>query len=64
MDEMETERLRWVDICDTLEAPRGVLNRCLGQVVLPSLGGRTSVGERGAMQAIVVGQAWRAGAAG
>ena len=62
MDDFEMERLRWRDISDTLEAPRGVLNKCLGQGRLPPLGGRTSVGEKAAMQAIVVGQVWRSGA--
>ncbi len=62
MDDSEMERLRWRDISDTLEAPRGVLNKCLGQGRLPPLGGRTSVGAKGAMQAIVVGQVWRPGA--
>lgn len=62
MDEVETERLKWRDIGDTLEAPRGVLNRCLGQSSSPPLGGRTAVGGKGAMQAIVVGQVWNPGA--
>ncbi len=62
MDDSETERLRWRDISDTLEAPRGVLNKCLGQGRLPPLGGRTSVGAKAAMQAIVAGQVWRPGA--
>lgn len=62
MDEMETDRLRWRDIGDTLEARKGVLRNCLGQGSLPPLGGRTSVGDKGAMQAIVVGQEWYPGA--
>lgn len=59
LDDMEWDRLRWVDISYTLEAPRGVLNKCLGQGSLPPLGGRTSVGPMGIMQAIVVGQPWK-----
>ncbi|CAD6587204.1 MAG: hypothetical protein ASARMPRED_003025 [Alectoria sarmentosa] len=62
LGETETERLRWRDIGDTLEAPRGVLRRCLGQARMPPLGGRTAVGEKGVMQAIVVGQPWEPGA--
>ncbi|CAF9932523.1 MAG: hypothetical protein ALECFALPRED_005316 [Alectoria fallacina] len=62
LGETETERLRWRDIGDTLEAPRGVLKRCLGQGRVPPLGGRTAVGGKGLMQAIVVGQAWKPGA--
>lgn len=58
VDDMETDRLRWRDISDTLEAPRGVLRRCLGQGLMPPLGGRTVVGGKGLMQAIVIGQAW------
>lgn len=59
LDDAETDRLRWRDIGDRLEAPRGVLKKCLGQGSLPPLGGRTPVGPKGIMQAIVVGQAWR-----
>ena len=60
MDETETERLRWQDIRDALEAPKGVLRNCLGGF-RPPLGGKMSVGEKGVMQAIVAGQVWRAG---
>ena len=59
MDEFETERLEWRDISDTLEAPRGVLNKCMGQGSSPPLGGRTSVGGKAALQAIVIGQVWK-----
>lgn len=62
MDEYEADRLTWRDISDRLEAPSGVLRKCLGQGSLPPLGGRTSVGDKGAMQAIVVGQPWKNGA--
>ena len=64
MDERETERPRRRNISDALEAPRGVLRKCSGQGSLWPLGGRTLVGEKGAMQAIVIGQAWRPGAGG
>lgn len=62
VDDSETDTLMWRDISDTLEAPRGVLRRCLGQGSMPPLGGRTAVGGKGLMQAIVVGQAWNPGA--
>lgn len=62
MDEYEADRLMWRDISDRLEAPGGVLRKCLGQGLLPPLGGRTTVGGKGAMQAIVVGQPWNRGA--
>ncbi len=62
MDETESERLTWREIEETLEAPKGVLRSCLGQGILPPLGGRTVVGEKGAMQAVVAGQAWKGGA--
>lgn len=59
MDEYETDRLRWRDISDRLEAPSGILRKCLGQGTLPPLGGRTTVGSKEILQAIVVGQPWK-----
>ena len=62
MDDLEADRLMWRDVSDRLEAPGGVLRKCLGQGSLPPLGGRTLVGGKGVMQAIVVGQPWKPGA--
>ena len=62
VDESKTETLRWEDITDTLESRNGVLNKCLGQSSSPPLGGRTLVGTKGVMHAIVVGQQWNPGA--
>lgn len=61
LHEGQTERLTWREVEETLEAPTGVLRNCLGRGFRAPLGGRMAVGEKGVMQAIVVGQAWREG---
>lgn len=58
LDEEKTETLRWKDITGRLESRGGVLRKCLGQGSLPPLGGRTTVGDDGVMQALVIGRAW------
>ena len=56
IDENDEDTLTLAEIYAGLLGPDGVIKQCLGQVRLPAIGGRMSLGEKGLVKIVVTGR--------
>ena len=55
VDEGDVDTLTLAEIYAELLGPDGVMKRCLGQVMMPAIGGRVVVGRKGQLTVVVSG---------
>ncbi len=56
INEDDEDELTLAEVYAELLGPDGVMKQCLGQVRMPAIGGRMSVGGKGVVKAVVTGR--------